>query len=118
MPQSRVKKHKAVKIRIVRLEVLRAVHIVVVVRVRRDLDQTSQLIFHHAAMRVAPRAVWQGEFGFPTHHGFRADEDDVDGCTGEEVGELIPDGAREGGFGAGTEDEEPDRGGFKADAFD
>lgn len=42
----------------------------------------------------------------------------MDGCTGEEVGELVPDGAGEGGFGAGTEDEETDGWRFEADAFD
>lgn len=42
----------------------------------------------------------------------------MEGCAGKEVRELHPYFAREGGFGAGAEDEDSDGGWVGPEAFD
>lgn len=108
---------EAVEVRVVRREVAGAVHRVEVLDVRADLERGAEAVLDEPAEGVRGRARRQRELVRPVGHGLGADEVEVEGGAREQVGELGPDVAREGGFGARAEDEEPDRGGVGADTL-
>lgn len=75
-------------------------------------------VFHHRSEWVAGGSFGEGEFGIPVGHAFGTDEYEVELYAREEVGELLPYFAWEGGFCASAEDEEPDGWGVGAQAGD
>lgn len=100
-----MEEHKAVEVRVVRLEVIRFVHCVVVFDERGDLCVVAEAVLHDAPERVSCCPLRQRELGVPIGHAFRTDEDQMYMGAVEEVLELNPDVARQGRFSAGAEDE-------------
>lgn len=97
---------KGVKVGVIRGKVLGSVEGVEVFDVGGDLHGTAETVLYDGAKGVGRGACGQRELGVAVGHALRADEVEVKGGAGEEMGELEPDFAGEGGFGAGAEDEE------------
>ena len=114
MAEPGVEQHKGVEVGVVGCECSRLVQRVVVLHKRADLQLVADAVLDDGAEGVGGRAGRQGKLGVAVCHRFGADEDQVEGDAREEVRELDPDFARQGGFGAGAEDEEADRRGSNA----
>lgn len=98
--QTRVEEHEAVQIGIKRLEVLRFVHRVEVVNVRRNLELSSKSVLHDTTEGILGRALGQREFIIPVGHTLRSDEDQMDQGAREYVAKLKPNFTRQRGLSA------------------
>lgn len=106
-----------VKVRVKRSKVTALVKGIEVLDKGGDLHLVVDAL-DHRAVGVLRGAFGERVFGFASEHGFGADEDQVEGCAREEVDELVPDVAGEGGLRARAEDEEADGGRGGADVGD
>ena len=86
-----MEKHKAVKVRVVRVELTRLVEGVVVLYEGGDLEGVGEAVLDDGAEGVGWCAFRERELVFTVSHRFWTDEDEVEGDAGEEVGELDPD---------------------------
>lgn len=100
-----MKQHEDVKVRVVRRKVSRLVHRVEVLDECANLHATADARLDDTAERVGRRTLRKRELRFAVRHAFRSDEDDVEGCAGEAVGQLCPDFTRQGGLRTCAEDE-------------
>lgn len=101
---------KAVKVWVVRLEVSGLVEGVVVIDIGADLHGVGDAVFDDGAEGIEWGLFWHRQFLLAVRHALGANEVEGELYAVEEVGELHPCFAWEGGFSAGTEDEEADGG--------
>lgn len=106
MTQAGVEEHEAVKVRVVRVEVLCVMHGMEVIDVGCDFHLRPQSIFDNCAKGVGGCAFGQGELIITVGHALGSDEDEIDQGVGEHVRELKPNFAGQRGFGAGSENED------------
>lgn len=118
MAQARVEEHESVEVRIIRRKRLRLMQCMEILHISSDFHQPAQPRLHHRAERIRRRASGQRELIIPIRHTLGPDEEEMESCVSEEVGELDPEFAGEGGFGAGAEDEEADGGWVGPEAGD
>ena len=118
MAQSRVEEDKTVKVRVIRRKVTGSVNRVEIIDDGTDLHAVAEPVFDYSAPGVRGCASRERKLGVAIGHCFGADEEDVQCSAGEEVGELVPDLAWKGGFGAGAEDEDPGWWGGETETFD
>jgi len=105
--ESGMEQDETVKVRIVGSECASFVKRVEVLHECRDLHVVGYAL-NYPTEGIGESAVREGVLEFPTFHGFRADEEQVERGTREHVGQLVPDIAGEGGFGTRSKDEEAD----------
>lgn len=86
-----MEQHKAVKVWIVWVKLSGLVQGMVVLNERGDLEGVGEAVFNNGTEWVGWGAFGEGELVFTVGHGFRTDEDEVEGNAGEEVSELDPD---------------------------
>lgn len=86
-----MEQHKAVKVRIVRVELSGLVQGVVVLYEGGDLEGVGEAVLNNGTEWIRWGAFRERELVFTVCHGFGTDEDEVEGDAREEVGELDPD---------------------------
>jgi len=108
--EARVEDDKAVKVRVVRIEVACLVNVVEVIDKRANLHRVADAVFDNGTERVERCAFGKGEFVFAVRHALRPDEVEGELDTVEEVGQLHPCFAGKGGLRTGAKDKETDSG--------
>lgn len=95
MTQTRVEEDKGVEVGIVGVECLGVVQSVEVFDVGGDLELVADAVFDNGTERILRRARRERVFIITVGHALRADEDQVEGGTREEPGQLLPNLTRQ-----------------------
>jgi hypothetical protein len=104
--QTRMEEHKAIKVRIEGTKVLCLVHGMEVVDVSGDLHLATESVLDDSAEGVLGSALGQRELAVPVCHALGSNEDEMQESTRVHVLQLQPHVTGQGGFGAGTQDED------------
>lgn len=109
MAQPRVKEHKAIEVRIVRMEVPGLVQGMVIFYICADLEIVTDPVLDDRTKWVSWGSLGQGEFCVAIHHAFRTNEYEMDGAAGKHIRELNPDLPWKRRFRTGSDDKNPHR---------